>query len=175
MDKLQDYLAFCHTKTSTCTATWEVAAKEYATDGDFAFNFKTISNWLQSNPRLKECQPVDVAAVYMAKHLFSIIRGVSLREDLTGRFTDVHNYLFYMEWQLEQEANEARLAASESHRAAHVDKTSTSAMRAEYDWACKPVQQRQSAQEKLDAVAEAFEHDACGPNGQAAAFCEGDN
>lgn len=77
-----------------CEQTLIEANLEYATDEDKFNNFHVTAFVLREiNPRLKEIQPEDIAFIFMMKHLFSIAKGVSIREDMTGRFKDCINYL----------------------------------------------------------------------------------
>lgn len=72
----------------------EQANAEYASDADKFENFKTIAAFLGTvNPRLAQLQPEDVALIYFMKHLSSIIKGISNRESMDGRYADAINYL----------------------------------------------------------------------------------
>ena len=74
--------------------TLDTANKEYATDDDKFNNFHITANILREmNPRLAQIEAEDVAFIFMMKHLFSICKGVSLREDMRGRFKDCLNYI----------------------------------------------------------------------------------
>lgn len=70
------------------------ANQEYASETDKFENFETIADFLRRvNPRLREITPQDVATIYLMKHLSSIIKGVSVREGMEGRYIDAMNYL----------------------------------------------------------------------------------
>ena len=74
--------------------TLDVANKEYATEESKFNNFELTASILREmNPRLKEIQPEDIALIFMMKHLFSIAAGISLREDMRGRYKDCLNYI----------------------------------------------------------------------------------
>lgn len=66
-----------------------VASDEYASEGDKFFNFKAVAEMLQSSA----IGPYEVACIYALKHIFSIVRGVSKREGMRGRFIDARNYI----------------------------------------------------------------------------------
>lgn len=100
MSELSDYLQFCRDKAEVCTEIWATAHQEYAHEDYLTFNFDETAKFLSQNPRLKDITPYDVAVALMTKHMFSVAKQNSLREDLSGRFTDIHNYLFIMEWML---------------------------------------------------------------------------
>lgn len=64
-------------------------ADEYATQKDMLFNFKQVAS-LINTPGVTS---YTVACVYFLKHVFSIAREVSIREDMRGRFIDARNYI----------------------------------------------------------------------------------
>lgn len=77
-----------------CEQTLDQANREYATDVDKFNNFHVTAFILREiNPRLKDIQAEDIAFIFMVKHLFSIAKGVSIREDMRGRFKDCINYI----------------------------------------------------------------------------------
>lgn len=90
---LQDFLALVDEFDAKCYDTLNVANQEYAHADEKFSNFHTIATLLRCIPRLKSIEPQDVAMVFMMKHLISIMGGVSLREDMSGRYVDVVNYL----------------------------------------------------------------------------------
>lgn len=90
---LKDFLSLIDAFDTKCYDTLAIANKEYAHEDEKFNNFMTIAGLLRCNPRLKEIQPQDVALVFLMKHLVSIMGGVSIREDMSGRYVDVCNYL----------------------------------------------------------------------------------
>ena len=62
------------------------ADKEYATEDDKLSNFKRQAE-------MQGIEPLQVAVTFFLKHVFSIARGVSLREPMSGRIYDAINYL----------------------------------------------------------------------------------
>jgi hypothetical protein len=71
---------------------WQIlqdAEREYAAPDDRFQNFVAIG-------RIMGVTPHQVAGVYLMKHICAIIKGVSLREDMQGRYVDAMNYLRLM-------------------------------------------------------------------------------
>lgn len=79
------------------TEIMEQASSEYAAAGDKFFNFKQVGNMLRQNPLLQHLTETEaayiVACVYFLKHVFSMVRNVSVRENMEGRFIDARNYI----------------------------------------------------------------------------------
>ena len=72
----------------------DTANKEYARDDDKFNNFHVTAMILSNmNPRLKDIRAEDIALIFMLKHLFSVTKGVSLREGMEGRYLDLLNYI----------------------------------------------------------------------------------
>lgn len=91
---LQTFMTFVRETNKRCEETLRTANREYATEEDKFSNFHVTASILREiNPRLKEIKSEDIAFIFMMKHLFSIAKGISLRESLQGRFDDCHNYL----------------------------------------------------------------------------------
>jgi hypothetical protein len=91
---LLDFMDHVQKMNKECEETLGTANKEYARDDDKFNNFEVTAYILrQINPRLAEIRSEDIAFIFMMKHLFSIAKGVSLREPMRGRFKDCHNYL----------------------------------------------------------------------------------
>lgn len=69
------------------------ANQEYASEEGRFDNFIAIAEFFRrTNPRLSQITPQDVAWIYRLKHMISVIKGVSIREDLSGRIMDDINY-----------------------------------------------------------------------------------
>jgi hypothetical protein len=82
-----------------------IANIEYANDSNKFSNFDITAAILREiNPRLAEMRPEDVALVFLIKHLLTIAKGESLREDMEGRYHDEVNYtkLHYGMWKRRQ-------------------------------------------------------------------------
>jgi hypothetical protein len=91
---LKDFMVIVKGLNEEAEDTLDVANSEYATDESKFNNFEITANILRAmNPRLSQIQPEDVALIFMMKHLFSIAKGVSLREDMRGRYKDCLNYI----------------------------------------------------------------------------------
>ncbi len=90
---LQDFMGLIERFDDTCNTTLGIANKEYALEEEKFNNFKTIATILRCTPRLKDIEPQDVALVFLMKHLISIMGGISIREDMRGRYVDVVNYM----------------------------------------------------------------------------------
>ena len=94
MTTLAEFMRFTRELDADAYSILNVANEEYAAEGDKFENFKTICAYLREvNPRLIDLQPEDIALVYFMKHLSSIMKGVSKREDMRGRYIDAMNYL----------------------------------------------------------------------------------
>lgn len=91
---LKDFMILVRDLNAEAEDTLDVANKEYATEESKFNNFELTASILREmNPRLKDIQPEDIAFIFMMKHLFSIAAGVSLREDMRGRYKDCLNYI----------------------------------------------------------------------------------
>ena len=91
---LKDFMVLVKDLNAEAEDTLDVANKEYATEESKFNNFELTANIIREmNPRLKQIQAEDVALIFMMKHLFSIAAGVSLREDMRGRYKDCLNYI----------------------------------------------------------------------------------
>lgn len=91
---LKDFMVLVKELNAEAEDTLDVANKEYATEESKFNNFAlTASIISEMNPRLKDIQAEDIALIFMMKHLFSIAAGVSLREDMRGRYKDCLNYI----------------------------------------------------------------------------------
>ena len=66
--------------------TLKKAQEEYASCDNPFENFEVVGKILGISPR-------EVLAVYLLKHVISLVRGVSLREPLRGRVIDAIGYL----------------------------------------------------------------------------------
>lgn len=71
----------------------DIANDEYAAEGDKFENFKTIAAYIRELKPSLNVAPEDIALVYFMKHLSSIVKGISKREDMRGRYIDAMNYL----------------------------------------------------------------------------------
>ena len=81
------------------------AQKEYASGSDPFENFEVLGRVLGLPPR-------KVLAVYLLKHVVSLVKGVSLREPLRGRIIDAIGYLkllAYMDYLEQTDASENKL------------------------------------------------------------------
>lgn len=91
---------------------FEIMAKanqEYASEEGKFDNFQGIAEFCRRfNPRLKDITPQDVAWVYALKHIISVMKGISLREDLEGRVIDILNYTLMIGgmWEADRRAEE---------------------------------------------------------------------
>lgn len=91
---LTDFMSLVKQMNDDCEETLDQANKEYARDDDKFNNFEITAYILRNiNPRLSEIQAEDIAFIFMMKHLFSIAKGVSIREEMYGRFKDCINYI----------------------------------------------------------------------------------
>lgn len=98
--KTEDFFTFMGEVNDEATQIMRAASVEYAADEDKFFNFRLVADILGQHPRLEDI-PQDelthiVASVYFLKHVFSIVRNVSTREDMRGRYIDARNYLDLM-------------------------------------------------------------------------------
>lgn len=72
----------------------EQANAEYANAANKFQNFDEAANLLSKYvPELANIKPQHVAFIYFFKHLTSILNGVSIRENMDGRYIDAMNYL----------------------------------------------------------------------------------
>lgn len=94
---------FVRQKTVACLGIVKEASKEFAADHERTFNFEATAQLLRENPRLRSLQTRDVAAVHLVEQVAAIVKGVSVRDELSGQFTEAHNYLYLMEWLMLQE------------------------------------------------------------------------
>ena len=85
---LAEFMKFREELNSNAEHVLVEADQEYAHELDKFYNFKEIAALLQ-NERIG---PYEVACIYFLKHVFSIVRGVSNREEMEGRFIDARNY-----------------------------------------------------------------------------------
>ena len=91
---LKEFMVLVKGLNAEAEDTLDVANKEYATEESKFNNFELTAAILREmNPRLKDIEPEDIALIFMMKHLFSIAAGVSLREDMRGRYKDCLNYI----------------------------------------------------------------------------------
>lgn len=91
---LDDFMDLVREMNRDAEETLDTANKEYARDDDKFNNFEITAYILREvKPSLKNIQAEDIAFIFMMKHLFSIVKGVSLREDMRGRFKDCINYI----------------------------------------------------------------------------------
>ena len=74
------------------------ANAEYAQSGNKFENFDMIAAFFNGAcPEFEgKFGPKHVATVYFLKHFISILKGVSIREDMSGRYIDAINYLRLM-------------------------------------------------------------------------------
>jgi len=89
---LAEFMKFREELNSNAEHVLVEADQEYAHELDKFYNFKEIAALLQ-NERIG---PYEVACIYFLKHVFSIVRGVSNREEMEGRFIDARNYIDLM-------------------------------------------------------------------------------
>jgi hypothetical protein len=81
------------------------AQEEYASSSNPFENFEVLGRLLGISPR-------QVLAVYLLKHVVSLVKGVSLREALRGRVIDAIGYLkllAYMDYLEQTDASENKL------------------------------------------------------------------
>jgi hypothetical protein len=91
---LKDFMELVRELNKEAEKTLDTANSEYATNDSKFNNFEVTAQILRAMcPRLSEIQPEDIALIFMMKHLFSIAKGVSLREDMRGRYKDCLNYI----------------------------------------------------------------------------------
>lgn len=92
----EEFFAFLDEVNVESAEVMRGASREYASDDDKFFNFRMVAALIGQNPRLFHISQDDlayiVASIYYLKHVFSIVRGVSEREDMRGRFIDARNY-----------------------------------------------------------------------------------
>lgn len=112
MTELEQFQQFIYDKTRDCRDLWTVAHEEYASDSSVTFNFAIIAGMLKENANTPGITSYEVAAVYLMKHIFSLVRDHSARESMTSRFTDAHNYLFIMEWMLRPQGVSLKAASA---------------------------------------------------------------
>lgn len=93
---LKEFMDFVRDFDSDCNEILGIANKEYAAEEDKFFNFRTVASLLGEAPHLKDITPHDIASIYFLKHVFSIVRGFSQREDMMGRYHDAANYIKLM-------------------------------------------------------------------------------
>ena len=67
------------------------AAEEYRNEGDGAVGWASMAEFL-------EMSEAQVLCVFLLKHVRSICRDLSIREDMTGRIVDAMNYLRLIAW-----------------------------------------------------------------------------
>ena len=89
----EEFVTYAREITDKVIATMSLANKEYAREGDKFDNFNRIAAQLRRNPDLANVTNVDVAKVYLLKHIDSLIGGVSLREPMEGRLIDIIAYV----------------------------------------------------------------------------------
>ena len=85
--------------------TLKKAQEEYASGSHPFENFEVLGRVLGIPPR-------KVLAVYLLKHVVSLVKGVSLREPLRGRIIDAIGYLkllAYMDYLEQTDASENKL------------------------------------------------------------------
>lgn len=92
-DQDKAFVAFCRAMDDEAYMVMEKAKREYAAGEDRFANFNRLAAQLSRNPRLRKITPVDVACVYLQKHIDSIVCGISERESMDGRIIDAMNYL----------------------------------------------------------------------------------
>ena len=91
---LKDFMHLVKSLNEEAEDTLDVANSEYATDESKFNNFEITASICRGlNERLSQIQAEDIALIFMMKHLFSIAKGVSLREDMRGRYKDCLNYI----------------------------------------------------------------------------------
>jgi hypothetical protein len=98
---LPDFMEFCQGFDQQCNEVLGIANREYAAGDNKFYNFDMIASLMSCGE--KEFTPHDIASVYFMKHAMSIIRGVSEREDMSGRYMDAVNYLKLMAGMHEEE------------------------------------------------------------------------
>ncbi|SRR6266849_244534 len=91
-----DYTELWKDLDTTGYAVLALAQQEYASKGDRFENFRKIATLCGLSVR-------HVILIFLTKHLISIEKGVSLREDMKGRYVDVMNYLRLLyAWDIEE-------------------------------------------------------------------------
>lgn len=91
---LQDFMGLVKELNLEAEDTLDIANSEYATNESKFNNFELTATVVRGmNERLANIQAEDIALIFMMKHLFSIAKGVSLREDMRGRYKDCLNYI----------------------------------------------------------------------------------
>lgn len=93
---LVQFESYCADVLHKVMETMRIANKEYARDEDKFDNFNRIAEQLRRSKHLKNVTNVDVAKVYLLKHIDSLVKGVSIREPIEGRITDCIAYLLLM-------------------------------------------------------------------------------
>jgi hypothetical protein len=93
---LKEFMEFIQDFDKQCNEVLGIANKEYAASENKFYNFDMIASLMSQGDGAREFTPHDIAAVYFMKHVFSILRGVSEREDMAGRYIDAVNYLKLM-------------------------------------------------------------------------------
>lgn len=87
------FIAICRDLDEEAYEIMSQASKEYASDEDKFANFKGVADFCRTFiPELDRIKPQHVALIFMLKHLISVSKGVSLREDMRGRHKDLQNY-----------------------------------------------------------------------------------
>lgn len=92
--KLKEFFDYVESLDTRCNEILGLANREYASEDNKFYNFEVIASLMSQGGR--KITPHDVASIYMLKHMFSIVRGVSKRETMEGRYIDAINYLKLM-------------------------------------------------------------------------------
>lgn len=90
------FMAFADDILAECRTVMSQGSQEYASADNKFDNFDRAARELRRNERLADITAYDVALVYFRKHVDSIVGGVSLREDMRGRYIDAINYLLLL-------------------------------------------------------------------------------
>lgn len=92
---LEEFLAWCKAQDAETYKVLEQANSEYAAKGNKFENFDQIAAFFNAFfPEFNnQLRPQHIGAIYFLKHFISILKGVSIREDMAGRETDSLNYI----------------------------------------------------------------------------------